>query len=370
MDVPLNLYKLNMLHRLNLNFSGYLYLLNILITSCSSPSPAEELSTIVIPDRIDPELYLTDLSSSINQIQLETNEHALLGVVKDVKFYNDKFYINDGNQILVFNNNGDFLLKLGSQGDGPGEYGVVYSMAIDFNANLIYVSSVRKLIVFSADHKLIKERKYPMFLPYINVVDKNLLVISDEIVGDFEYGFTSNTTLYELGPDLIVNDSSIVRKVIINENKSSGYNFKFFISSDKLGNYFYKPVLTQESIFPDTLYQLEGVRLTPYKRIDFEKSQNLDSDGYITPLMLNIFNSSSYIVCEYMQDTERMLFLYEKNTSKCYNLKNGILDQNGTPVILRPLDLMNNTFYYIKEAKYEKGLKEELNSVIGIVKLK
>src|SRR5690554_1164659 len=147
-----------MLNRLNPNFSGYIYLLNILITSCSSPSPGVELSTIVIPERIDPALHLTDLSSSINEIQLETNEHALLGVIKDVKFFNGKFYINDGNQILVFNNNGDFLGKLGRKGDGPGEYGILYSMAIDYNENLIYVSSIRKLIVFSADHKLITEK--------------------------------------------------------------------------------------------------------------------------------------------------------------------------------------------------------------------
>src|SRR5690554_4639525 len=108
-----------MLYRLILNFYGYLYLLNILIVSCSSPSPAEELSTIIIPNRIDSELYLTDLTSSINQIQLETHGHALLGEIKDVKLYNDKFYINDGRQILVFNNNGDFILKLGGQGEGP-----------------------------------------------------------------------------------------------------------------------------------------------------------------------------------------------------------------------------------------------------------
>ncbi len=357
-----------MLHRLYLHFFGYSCLWIILITSCSSPSPSEELSTIVIPDRIDSALYLTDLASSINQIQLETNEHALLGIIKDIKFFNNKFYVNDGNQILVFDNKGNFLQKLGREGDGPGEYGNVYSMAIDFNSNFIYVSSVNKLIVYSADHKLIEERKYPMLLPYINVVGKNLLIISDEIVDNYEHGFTRNTTLYELSPDLIVNDSSMIRKVIIDENKSVGYNYKFFISSNELGTYFYKPVLTQESIFRDTLYQLEGVRLTPYKRIEFKKQQKLDSDGYMTPLMLNIFNSSSYIVCEYIQDTERMLFLFEKDTSKCYNIKVGILDQNGTPVIPRPLDLMNNTFYYIKNPKYEKGLKEELNPVIGIVK--
>lgn len=357
-----------MLYRLYLHFSRYLYILIVLITSCTSPSPDEEISTIIIPENIDSDLYLTDLTSSVHRIQLETNEHALLGTIKDVKFFNNKYYINDGNQILVFDNKGDFLLKLGQNGDGPGEYGIIYSMAIDNHSNLIYISSVRKLIVFSANHKYITEKKYPMLLPYINIVDNNLLIISDEISGDFDNGFINNTILYTLDPNLIVKDSSIVRKVSINENISIGYNIRLFISNDKLGNYFYKPVLTQETIFRDTLYQLEGVRLTPYKRIDFEKSKKLHSDGYITPLMLNIINSCSFIVCEYIQDTEKMLFLYEKNTSKYYNLKNGILDKDGIPIIIRPLDLINNTFYYIKQAQYEDELKEELNPIIGIVK--
>src|SRR5690606_31517597 len=102
---------------------------------------------------------------------------------------------------------------------------------------------------------------------------------------------------------LTVNDSTMIRKVTIDEKKSIGYNYKFFLSSNGSGNYFYKPVLTQQSIFPDTLYQVDGVKLTPHKQIVFEQSQKLDPNGYITPLMLNVINSTSYIVCEYMQDT-------------------------------------------------------------------
>lgn len=351
-----------------LNLSIYLNLLTILIYSCSSPFPSEEISNIVIPDRIDSKLYLTDLTNSINQIQLETNESALIGVIKDIKFFNDKFYINDGNQILVFNSNGNYLLKLGNQGGGPGEYGVIYSMDIDLNANLIYVSSVRKLIVFSADHKLIKEKNYPMLLGYIKVIDKKIMIISDETSSDVENRLIRNTTLYELDSSLNIINNSIVRKMIIDKNKSIGYNYKFFISSDELGDYFFKPVFTPEENFRDTLYKIDGVRLIPYKIIDFQKSQKLDSDGYITPIMLNIINSSSYIICEYIQDNEMMLFLYENSTSKHYNLNNGILDHDGIPIVLRPLDLLNNTFYYIKQTKYEKGLKEELNPVIGVVK--
>src|SRR5690606_6598016 len=135
------------------------------------------------------------------------------------------------------------------------------------------------------------------------------------------------------------------------------------------GDYFYKPVLSDKSIFPDTLHHLNGVKLVPYMRIVFEQLPKLGSDGYITPLMLNVTSSFPYIVCEYSQDNERMLYIYDRITTKGYNLSGGVLDQNNVPVVLRPLDLINKKFYYIKKEEYESGSKEESNPIIGIVEL-
>jgi hypothetical protein len=356
--------------RKKLASTSYLYVILVIFEACSLPSPMENVSSILIHKNIDSKIYLADLAISINEIKLETNKHALLGFIKDVKYFNNKFYVNDGSQVLVFNNDGEFLLKLGGKGGGPGEYGIVYSMAIDSNRNLIYISSIRKIIVFTEDNKLVNEKKYPMLIPYINIVDQKLLIISDEIVSNFDKGYINNTTLYELSHDLLIKDSLTFRKVIIDENKSIGYNYKFYISKNELGNYLYKPVLTQQSIFPDTIYKINGIKLTPYKNIIFEKSQKLNSDGLISPLMVNIINSTSYIICEYMLDNERMLFIYNKAKSKGHNLKEGILDENDEPLIIRPLDLENDVFYYTKSSKYTGVANEEMNPIIGIVKLK
>jgi hypothetical protein len=350
--------------------SRYLYLIVVLFKACSPPSPLASVSTIVIPESIDSKIYLTDLASSINEIQLETNKNAFLGLIKDVKCFNSKLYINDGNQILVFNNDGDFLLKLGHKGAGPGEYGIVYSMTIDSNKNLIYVSSVRKIIIFTEDNKIVNEKKYPMLIPYINFTEGKLLLISDEIVGNYDKGHINNTIIYKLSPDLFIEDSLIVRKVNVDENISIGYNYKFYISNNESGSYFYKPVLAQHSVYPDTIHQLNDIRLSPYKSIVFEKSQKLNSDGLISPLMVNIVNSTSYIICEYMMDNERMLYIYNKANSKGHNLKEGIFDDKGEPLVLRPLDLENDIFYYTKPSKFSGMGNEEMNPIIGIVKLK
>jgi hypothetical protein len=359
-----------MIQSLFLDFFRHITVVVIFMVACASPSQIEALSSIVIPNRIDSNVNLASLISSIEKIQLETNENALLGLIKDVILYNNKFYINDGNQILVFDKNGNFLFKLGKKGDGPGEYKFINSMTIDFKSNLIYISSNKKLIVFSSDHKLSNEKIFNMPLSYINFANNKLLIISDEIVGNFEHGFISNTILYELGGGLLINDTSIIRSVIIDENRTADFKFKFLVSNNQFGNFFYKPVLNQKSVFPDTLYQINGVRLTPYKKILFEKTQEINSNGRISPLMLNIVNSTSYLICEYIHDYERMLFLYDKTKSKEYNLKEGIIDDEGDPVILRPLDLGNDVFYYIKSSEYSDSANEEMNPIIGIVKLK
>jgi hypothetical protein len=62
--------------------------------------------------------------------------------------------------------------------------------------------------------------------------------------------------------------------------------------------------------------------------------------------------------------------LYDKFKSQGVNLKDGILDSQGDPVVLRPLNLKNDMFYYIKTSQFTKVSKEEMNPVIGIVTLK
>lgn len=87
-------------------------------------------------------------------------------------------------------------------------------------------------------------------------------------------------------------------------------------------------------------------------------------------MLYNIVNSSSYYILEYDQDWKRFMFLYDKKNKTGYNLSEGLIDDNGEPMFLRPLDLANNLFYYIKKVEYVDKSIEEENPIIGIVKLK
>lgn len=74
--------------------------------------------------------------------------------------------------------------------------------------------------------------------------------------------------------------------------------------------------------------------------------------------------------CEYYSESKYMNFIYEKEGAIGHNLQKGVLDGNGNPVVLRPLDLGRDIFYFVQQSKYSDRETEERNPTIGIVQLK
>lgn len=130
------------------------------------------------------------------------------------------------------------------------------------------------------------------------------------------------------------------------------------------------PVLTPENLMRDTLYQVMEKKVKPAVRFHFERPQSHDSHGYQTLLLYNIVNSSSYYLLEYAQDWRQFMFLYDKKDQTGNKLSEGLLNDDGKALFLRPLDLEQDLFYYIKKVEFEDKSIEEQNPIIGIVKLK
>lgn len=168
---------------------------------------------------------------------------------------------------------------------------------------------------------------------------------------------------------LEINNSIPLRTVVLNENTASIYGYNHYISTIRGNSYIYTPVLTNENILRDTLYQFKDEGLFPVLKLNFDKP-HIDPKGIKTTWIYNIIKSSSYIICEYVRRGNKMFYLYSTEQSKGYNLKEGILDEEGDPVFLRPLDPANDIFYYVKKVEYVDSSIEEVNPIIGIVKLK
>jgi hypothetical protein len=340
-----------------------------------SEEPKSDLVYINIPEKFDEEIYLEDIAKSVERIQLETVEGALLGYIKEVKLLDDKFYLGEINKISVFDREGKFIGLFGSRGDGPGEYGRNSSMTLDPEAGLVYVASGRKILVFNKNGEFLEEKSFRMFVNYVELVKQTPFILTEEIGIPLGDGFANQTNLIELNADLDVLDTIPFRTVLLNQVEIGGYPYNHYFSDNGEGVFFYKSVVTSENMIRDTLYRFVDKKFIPHLRLNFERPQSMKESaihegGYQTLLLLNIMYSANYLIAEYTIEWEKMMFLYDKRDSKGYNLNGGVLDKDGEPLILYPLDLPKDIFYFVKSVEYQDASVEEANPVIGIVQLR
>ena len=138
-----------------------------------------DLMAIEVPAAPDEPVGLVDVAESIQLVQLETKEGSLLNMVQDVQLFDEKLYVVDlAGQVLVFDVDGNFLHMLGRNGNGPGEYTYVSSLAIDASSRLIYIASGRKLLAYSTDNELVAEAQLPFFVNYLSAHEGKLLAVA------------------------------------------------------------------------------------------------------------------------------------------------------------------------------------------------
>lgn len=124
------------------------------IISCSErnkdSNPHSNVKKIEIPDNIDEPLPWESLIAEIKIIPLETNKNCLIGKVSRISNLNDKFYIQDKtNKVLfVFDERGKFLFKIDKKGKAGGEYLELRDFKVDKDGN-IYLLDFQKIIKYS-----------------------------------------------------------------------------------------------------------------------------------------------------------------------------------------------------------------------------
>ncbi|MCH7408890.1 6-bladed beta-propeller [Belliella sp. DSM 111904] len=347
-----------------------------LIWICSSlcfgcdQNQTDTLPMIEVDLKKSDELSLSDVTKDVNLIRLETTIDSYIINLTDLLHFNDKLYIKSSNQkVLVFDMDGNYIQRLGKEGDGPGEYRFVKSIMVNEQTNEIYVASTRKVLVYSPNHDLKREVLLENSWDYIGFFEGKMYSVEHKYSIPIENGFASYTSLYEINSELSIIDTLFVREVIRPNKTASAYTHNHYLSIIDNDAYFYASVFTNEKIHRDTLYQIKESSVSPHLKLDFGQLV-LNEKGIKSTLIYNIIHSKSYIICEYSHNGNKMLFLYNKKASKGYNLKEGILDEKGSPVILRPFDLSNDTFYFVKNSEYTSRSIEESNPIIGIVTLK
>lgn len=128
----------------------------------------------------DKHLVLQDYAKKIEYIPLETTNACLLGKEQSLDAIyatETDLFIVDNNAIYRFGRDGKFKNTIGRKGQGPNEYTVLGSMAVDGDKQevLIHDSGANKLFFFRYDGAFVREIKLSG-ISGLDFVDSNTLV--------------------------------------------------------------------------------------------------------------------------------------------------------------------------------------------------
>lgn len=338
------------------------------ILGCSYPDD-KGIKFFAVTKEGETEFKLSKIAKSVEYISLETNDSSYLSLIQDVKFYKDRIYIVDfPGRILVFDKSGKFLRKIGVEGEGPGEFRNLSSFVIDEGSETIRIASGRRMISYSLDNEYIGEKNFPFFIDYLEIIGKdlNLIAANDGVkVGN---KFVNQRSLYKVNSELDIVDSIPLLRVEMNEATGAIYPYKNYISKIEGENFIYTPVLFNEGVIRDTLFKIDNESLKPALKLDFE-APLLNENGDKLILIKNVILSKNFLICEYNREGSSALYIGARYTDMSINLKEGLLIEDEEIITLRPFDLSNDQFYFVKTYNYSNTSTEELNPMIGIVKL-
>ncbi|MDX5478885.1 MAG: 6-bladed beta-propeller [Cyclobacteriaceae bacterium] len=352
----------------SLKLSGLIILL--ILTFACSKTEHSGMKIIKVPQSTDSDISLAAIAGSIETIPLETRENALIINVYDVKISDKKVFVKDrNNKILVFDIEGNYIKNLIPIGDGPGETKTIFGFTIDEASGKIYISDGRRLLVYSEEGVFLEERTFPNNLNYLTFLGNEFHAITEQLMRPVENRFSNETFLLAMNPQLEVTDSLSLRQVVLEKRMILGFHNRNFISRVGDRNYVYTPTPPIDKTLRDTLFHIDNSNLIPHIKLDFE-APHFDDKGNKAIMIISIILSKDYLLCEYDIESKRKFFLYDLKTSKGYNLDEGFFDEQGDKVVLRPLDLNSNVFYYAKSMEFMESASEVMNPVIGIVKLK
>jgi hypothetical protein len=156
----------------------------VIIISCTTEKYISKSNKTINLDSLGKieSIKFTDYFKSYKIIPLETNDNCIIGLISQMKIFEDSIYILEGytNKIIVFNKYGDFVRKFGEIGKGPGEFISPSSFTINKKEReiLILDSQFPKVIRYSLDGKYKDEFRLPKnILPYsIAVLNDNIYV--------------------------------------------------------------------------------------------------------------------------------------------------------------------------------------------------
>jgi len=198
---------------------GFKFLI-ISIISCKEYG-TDSILVIEVENNInnDESFRLSNLDCELEYVVLETTSEAMLMDIWFLDLSDDYIVVSDRDKCLLFDRNGNFISKIGSQGKGPGENGAFTQVKVFKDKIFLPDGFSNVMNIFNINGEFINSLKSPGKFYVLNsnswmpVTDSTYLVHIPNIIGDEENRIVlidnngeilqkyANTTFYTNGRD-------------------------------------------------------------------------------------------------------------------------------------------------------------------------
>jgi hypothetical protein len=334
----------------------FIFLLCFIVFSCKN-SERTELQVIPVDVDRDISLNLSEIADNIKSINLELTDQSLIKRIIKVLDCKEYIIIAERKAIMQFTNEGNFIRRIGTTGQGPGEYNNIVDITFDLKNKRLYVIDTGKIISYDSEGNPTGEfstLKASLGMnKHINFVENELLLMSEHIAESIEGKRCNRGMIYKLNRNLQLTDSLEVRTVCLDRPGFWFNPFTDYLSCNEKNIQLYFYEMNQEPLVRDTLYTIKDKRIIPKLRLQF-KNDGIGSGGMKFVHLFNIYESSRFVFSVYM-DTRNgkqdiYQFCYDYQTSKAYNMKDGFIDDINKikeRVRIRPLNSNIEQFYYL-----------------------
>ncbi|WP_148372095.1 6-bladed beta-propeller [Bacteroides bouchesdurhonensis] len=351
-----------------------------LFISCHSNSPNDlspEIPVIDIAKAWDNNnkkvINASELFSNVEYIPLETNDKYLIDKIPHY-YITDKFILIGG---FLFNKKGDFVVKLGKIGQGPGEFISAKDELFNEDRKEFYAldNYTNYIHVYDINNHYLRSIPVPTFRNNFFLIDKDQLLITNRR-GLFSITPESCEYSYiiigvEKG-DTLYKHTSISLSELKEIKHISGVPFDAFWT--------YNDTMSYYDGIRDTIYALKKGRIDyPRYIVDFGKYKDLKKIKNTLPAdykmgmymkIITIHEYKNYLKLNITYNMEHKTIVYNKTNKSTFVLDNIQKDIDGIcgeGSYIWPYDLNKDQINMIT-SKSGKKIREEDNPIIIIKK--
>ena len=226
-------------------------------------------------------IKLSDFSSKIEIIQLETSDDILINRISNIVLSDKNIIIVHDNQCSVFDLKGNFIRKISSRGQGPQEYITIRSILL--TDEIIRIFDRSKILAFNLSGEFLSSSKsYADGMAVTTMLDDHLYIC-----------VRPNLNGLEKNRILFFNKEGVIVDSIPHQNQyknPAGVTFVFPIA--EVFMYRYNNAVHLKEMTNDTLFSVSAaMRLTPLYVMDVGRYTPKEDERF----QINSMNQSPFL---------------------------------------------------------------------------